>query len=429
MGFIDSATARAEELWFDLTGPRGWRSIAGPAAFAVAAMALLVYDHLQERVPSLLFWLTLGLIGSVFGWMLETNRRNAGALAERQRQTLEDPLTGLENRSCLERDIAAAVADPGRRTALILLELDDLQPYNGRFGIAAGDVAVRRVGQTLADWASSASGKAYRIEGGRLAVLAPLGDGQLGELVLAATGTVYARDGDLPLSRVHGEAALPDEARDAQGAIQVAEHRLALHRERQHRSARRQAQAVLVAALAARRPEAPEHMRVAVYRAISISRRLGVPYEELDDIALAAELHDLGLLAVPEAVLEKSGPLDEAERALIRAHPLAGERIIAAAPGLASVAALVRSSSERFDGSGYPDGLSGEAIPMGARVVAVAVAFAGITSPRPHRGAQSEEAALAELRRCAGSQFDPRVVEALAADLSEEAAERPPALA
>jgi len=122
---------------------------------------------------------------------------------------------------------------------------------------------------------------------------------------------------------------------------------------------------------------------------------------------------------VPDRVLEKEA-LDEAERALVRSHTAEGARIVSAAPGLATVALLVRSSAEHFDGSGYPDGLAGESIPIGARAIAVAVAFAAMTEPRAHRRPVSPSEALAELRRCGGSQFDPRVVEALAADLAEE---------
>lgn len=141
-------------------------------------------------------------------------------------------------------------------------------------------------------------------------------------------------------------------------------------------------------------------------------------------MALAAELQDVGLLAVPESVLEKD-VLNEPERAMVRSHTAEGARIVAAAPGLASVARLVRSSVEHFDGSGYPDGLAGDAIPLGARVIAVSVAFAAMTQPRPYREPVGPDEALAEMRRSSGSQFDPGVVEALAGDLVEEAARLP----
>jgi response regulator RpfG family c-di-GMP phosphodiesterase len=130
----------------------------------------------------------------------------------------------------------------------------------------------------------------------------------------------------------------------------------------------------------------------------------------------------VGLLAVPESVLEKEVALDEIERATVRSHTAEGARIVAAAPGLVTVAHLVRSSAEHFDGRGYPDGLAGDSIPLGARVIAVSVAFAAMTERRPYREGVSPDAALVELRRSSGTQFDPRVVEALAEDLAEEAA-------
>jgi response regulator RpfG family c-di-GMP phosphodiesterase len=242
------------------------------------------------------------------------------------------------------------------------------------------------------------------------------------EVVLAATASLREEEVDPAIGRSYGEVTIPDETNDRQAAFQIAGQRLAAHKQRQHRSARRQAHAVLVAAMSAGRPELRDRLRGVTYRAISLGRRLGVGIDEIDDIALASELQGVGLLAVPESVLEKETPLGAAEASAVRGHTVEGERIIAAAPGLAPVAALVRSSSERYDGSGDPDRLGGEAIPLGSRIIAVAIAFAALTAPRQHRIGLGPSEALAELRRCAGTQFDPRVVEALALDLAEETA-------
>jgi HD-GYP domain-containing protein (c-di-GMP phosphodiesterase class II) len=125
-------------------------------------------------------------------------------------------------------------------------------------------------------------------------------------------------------------------------------------------------------------------------------------------------LHDVGKLAVPDSILDKAGPLDGDEWSFICRHPLIGQRILAATPGLAGAAALVRASHERPDGCGYPDGLSGDDIPLGARIVAVCDAYRAMTSERPYRGAMTAAAALDELRQGAGSQFDPVVVAAFA---------------
>lgn len=387
------------------------------------AIALLIYDHLNRRVTELLFWLTLALIVAVFARMIETVRRQSGVLWQHERSALSDPVTGLENRRKLKADIEAVLATPDDRRALVMLELDGLQAYSDRFGYPAGDDLLRRSAFSLVEAIAPLGGVAYRIDTDRLAALVPLAGRQLGEVVLAATASLRDDAADPVISRAYGDVAIPDEAAQPELAIQIAGQRLAAHKQRQHRSARRQAHAVLMAALGSRRPDLRDHLRIVTYRAISLARRLGLGVAEIDDIALAAELQDVGLLTVPESVLEKEH-LDEHETAMVRSHTVEGERIISAAPGLAPVAALVRASSEYFNGSGYPDGLAGEAIPLGARIIAVAVAYASMTAQRPYRAAMSPEYALAELRRCAHTQFDPRVVEALGQDLVEEA---PPA--
>lgn len=411
-------------IWSAVLGPGGWRSVIGPVVFALLSVALLVYDHLNQRVPALVFWLTLGLIVTIFVRMLETNRRQSRALAQQRRDAVNDRVTGLRNRVSLEADVAAAAAAPGEGWILVLLELEGLDAHNDRLGYSAGDGVLRRAARQLADAVVPLGGIAYRVAASRLAVLVPVADRQVGEIVLAATGA----QGDDPEElngRSYGEVTIPAEAADVEAAFQVAGRRLAAHRQRRHRSARRQAHAVLMAALDARRPELRDHLRVAAYRAISLARRLQLDRGEIDDIALAAELQTVGLLAVPDAVLEKEA-LDEAERAIVRSHTAEGARIVAAAPGLAKVARLVRSSAEHFDGSGYPDGLVGEEVPLGARVIAVAVAFAAMTERQPHRRQVSSPGeALAELRRNSGNQFDPRVVEALAVDLAEETVPAP----
>lgn len=406
-------------VWNAVLGPSGWRSVIAPLVFATASIALLVYDHLNQRVPALVFWLTLGLIVTIFLRMLETNRRQSRALAQQRRDAVNDRVTGLRNRASLESDIAAAAAAPGDGWILVLLELEGLDAHNDRLGYSAGDVVLRHAGRQLATAVAPLRGIAYRVAAGRLAVLVPAGDQELGEIVLAATGA--PDEADVLTGRSYGEVKIPSEARDANAAFQIAGRRLAAHRQSRQRSARRQAHAVLLAALDARRPALRAPLRVAAYRAISLARRLGFDREQIDDIALAAELQKVGLLAAPDSVLEKDD-LDEGERAVVRSHTAEGARIVSAAPGLAGVARLVRSSAEHFDGSGYPDGLAGDAIPLGARLIAVAGAFAAMTEPQPHRKTISQAEALAELRRNSGSQFDPQLVDALAADLAEESA-------
>src|SRR4051812_13786286 len=114
---------RAREAWLKATGQRGWRSIAGPVSFAVFALGLLLFDHLQQKVPHIVFWLGLALIGSVFAWMIQASRRQQGALVEHTRNELSDRVTGLNNRLRLETDIEAAVRVPGDRRVLLVFDL------------------------------------------------------------------------------------------------------------------------------------------------------------------------------------------------------------------------------------------------------------------------------------------------------------------
>ena len=185
-------------------------------------------------------------------------------------------------------------------------------------------------------------------------------------------------------------------------------------------SAGRQSRDVLLRTLSERRPDLHLRLRDIGELALAVGRELHMGPEGLDEVARAAELHDVGKIAVPDAILDKAGPLDPVEWSFMRRHPLIGERILLEAPALRPVARLVRSSHERWDGGGYPDGLRGDEIPLGARVVAVCDAFDAMTTERPYRGPVTHSDAIAELRRCAGTQFDPMVVEAFCKVIARE---------
>jgi two-component system, cell cycle response regulator len=174
--------------------------------------------------------------------------------------------------------------------------------------------------------------------------------------------------------------------------------------------------AVLLRALHARRPDLADHDAGVARLAERVARRLGAAAAEVAHVRLAAALHDLGKLAIPDAVLDKAAPLDDDEWELMRRHTVIGADILAADPSLLPIAAMVRGSHERWDGCGYPDGMAGLDIPFGARIICACDAWDAMLTDRPYRASLGLAGAIAELRRGAGGQFDPVVVDALVAE-------------
>jgi HD-GYP domain-containing protein (c-di-GMP phosphodiesterase class II) len=168
----------------------------------------------------------------------------------------------------------------------------------------------------------------------------------------------------------------------------------------------------LLAALEARDGYTGEHSAAVVELSVAVARRLGLSEEKIADVEQAAFLHDIGKIGVPDAVLNKPGPLDDGEWEMMREHPMIGERIVSSVEGLAHLAPVIRAEHERWDGEGYPDGLRGEEIPLTSRIVFACDAWHAMTSDRPYREALGREA-LDELQKNTGKQFDPRVVLAL----------------
>jgi HD-GYP domain-containing protein (c-di-GMP phosphodiesterase class II) len=210
-----------------------------------------------------------------------------------------------------------------------------------------------------------------------------------------------------------GTAEVPEEATDRASALQLADQRMYGQKDARRPSAAGEVEAVLIRVLNQRAPELGEHGNAVKGLAAAVGEDLGLPPGELAALSRASELHDVGKIAIPDTILNKTTPLTDEEWEFIRQHTILGERIVSAAPSLVAVGSLIRASHERWDGRGYPDGLSGESIPLSARIIFACDAYDAITAERPYSPARGPETALEELRRSAGSQFDPEVVASL----------------
>jgi len=363
---------------------RGFVAEMGPGPVALLAFALLII--------------------AVGGVSLRAGRR------ELEAQASTDALTGLGNRrkllADLERQVRAARAD--QPVVLSLFDLNGFKNYNDSFGHQAGDALLLRLGKALADAVAPRGGRAYRPGGDEFCVIAPAAHQHAME---HAACMALSESGDgFDVSAAFGSVVVPRDTGDAGEAMRKADEAMYAQKHSGRATAGRQSSDVLLRALAERHPDLGDHQDGVAELAAEVARRTGIDGEDLIQICHAAALHDVGKVAIPDAIITKPAALDDEEWAFMRRHTIIGERIIAAAPALGAAARLVRSSHEAYDGTGYPDGLAGLEIPVGARIIAICDAFDAMISQRPYSPAKRTHEAIAELRRCAGTQFDPALV-------------------
>jgi diguanylate cyclase (GGDEF)-like protein len=331
-----------------------------------------------------------------------------------------DALTGLGNRRKLFADMAQPVDAPDRGAALAaIFDLDGFKAYNDTFGHPAGDALLAALGRKLA-LAVSGRGRAYRIGGDEFVVTTDATDG---EGVLAAAQTALSEQGPgFAIGCSRGSTRMKAGS-SFEDTLHIADQRLYANKRSRRGEAATDAKDALLQVLAEQNADLVTHLGHVSDLAARTAASLGLSVSEVGLTRLAAELHDIGKSAMPASILDKPGPLDAAERWFMQRHSEIGERIVAAAPTLAATAPIVRAAHERPDGRGYPDGLSLEDIPISSRIIAVVDAFDAMTSDRPYRKAMLPGDALEELRRHAGTQFDPAIIEAFASTMPSRASE------
>jgi diguanylate cyclase (GGDEF)-like protein/putative nucleotidyltransferase with HDIG domain len=387
----------------------GWVVLIAPIGCGLMALAVLVYDHFRPLTP-----LSLALSGAailaVFARLAMTFGENMRMLAGSRDEARTDALTGLGNRRKLLDDLTSVVL--GKNVYVFaVFDLNGFKQYNDLYGHPAGDVLLARLGEKL-DRFIADRGAAYRMGGDEFCILCP--EDVDSEAIVAGAVRALADHGDgFTVTAAHGRTVLPAEAATPTEALQLADQRMYVNKQGGRMSASEQSSKVLMRALSECHPQLDDHLLGVAELAEALAIELGLLPAEVVRVRLAAALHDVGKMAIPEAILEKRGPLTEHERQFVNRHTLIGARILHAAPDLAHLADVVRSSHERVDGKGYPDGLSGDQIPLASRIIFVCDSFDAMTSVRSYAKALTAEAALAELRRGAGTQFDPVAVAAL----------------
>jgi diguanylate cyclase (GGDEF)-like protein len=333
---------------------------------------------------------------------------NNRLLSQSRHDAHTDALTGLPNRRALIEDLATQLDGEPDQLTLGLFDLDGFKAYNDTFGHVAGDALLDRLSTKLAA-AFKPGGKAYRIGGDEFCVLARNAReavATLGASALSESGAGWV------IGSSAGTVSVRTESQSPEDALDIADQRMyadkASRKDPQQLGARVRSDAEFTA-------RAARVERLAGRTALA----LGLDDHSVAVICAAASMYNAGLRSVPSSIVENPGGLDHDEWAFVRRHPIVGERMVAN-ERLTEAASLVRSTQERADGDGYPDGLRGEEIPLGSRIIAVCSAFVAMTASRPYAPAMTIEDAVLELAGNAGTQFDGDVVTAFSESLKTE---------
>ena len=334
-------------------------------------------------------------------------RRSRRVEAAERAATRIDTLTGLPNGAQLRDDISAfAAARMGaERRTLLIFDLVGFKKYNDSFGFACGDALLRRLARKLID-AVGDEAKIYRLRGAQFAVVSAATE--VAPLRVAAGDALFEIGEGFMIRCAQGTAVIPGDAADVSEALKLADQEVQAERA----ALRNQGVddlSITPATVAARVTPSPYDV---AELSVAVGQCLGMAGEELDHLECAAALRDVGMMSVPDAVVHAPGRLTDEDWRFVQLHTLVGERLLRSNFGMDGVAGVVRSSHERWDGGGYPDGRTGEDIPLASRIVFVCSAFQDMTTQRSHRPALTADQALRELERCAGTQFDPAVVAA-----------------
>lgn len=350
--------------------------------------------------------------------------------AEREIRYLSfhDKLTGLYNRAFFEEEAQRLCTDRQRPLSLILGDVNGLKLVNDAFGHQRGDELLRRMARVLRG-ACRKEDVVARWGGDEFLILLPRTPQDVAMAICdrIASSCAELTLGPIPLSISLGVATATGPGEEFPQLLREAEDRMYRRKLLESRSAQSSLISSLGKALWESSHETEEHAERLGRMAGQFGAALGLSPSQLDELSLLAALHDIGKVGIPSTIREKPGPLTPDEWETMKKHPEIGSRIVQAAPNLAGIADAILAHHERWDGTGYPQGLKGTAIPLAARVLTIVDSFDVMTHERPYKTAQSVDHALAELERCAGTQFDPELVQVFLATFGRSEARAEPA--
>lgn len=348
-------------------------------------------------------------------------RKRAEAILQYSSQ--HDILTGLYNRSYLEETLHRIMKSGANGVGVVCCDLDGLKLINDTLGHAAGDLMLQKTAEVLQK-AAPPDALAVRSGGDEfLIVLTGIQESELdavGERIHSAC--TLAGQMELPLQISVGwrykDVCAPNSV-DLDQLIKEADNEMYRQKLSSRQSARGGVVQAIMKMLEVRNFDTEEHSQRLESMATGLADRVGLPEHRRNDLRLLAKFHDIGKIGIPDSILLKPGPLTPDERREMEYHPEIGRRIAAVIPELHTVADLILKHHERWDGAGYPLGLREQEIPLENRILAVVDAFDAMTSDRPYRQAMTQSVALAEIQRCAASQFDPFVAAEFAAMMTD----------
>jgi diguanylate cyclase (GGDEF)-like protein len=391
------------QMWAYESLPSTLGSGSYPWSFIASKTTARIPTLLDEATPAPVL-MGVGSVALAIIGLLGLRR----ARRELERAAMTDQMTGIPNRAALLRDLGQSLRR-GDRLRLALFDLNGFKQYNDTFGHQAGDALLQRLAHALST--AVAPGRAFRLGGDEFCVVSP---SELADDIEARAGLALAETGlGFAISASWGSVLCPDECSSIPEALAIADERMYRHKRGRQGGALTQTKAALIRLMTERDHALADHHARVADLAAQTAREMHLPSDQLACITDAAELHDIGLLAIPDSIREKPGPLDHAEFAFISRHAAIGARILDAADALHDAAAIVRATHERLDGQGYPENVGADQITLSARIISACDAYDTMTHAHAYRAAMTAQSARAELRACAGAQFDTAVVTAL----------------